>query len=60
MDAKENTNEPRMDADRDPLVERCLACEADSGRHHKAIAFRQLPVKVAVSKTYYYKHPFLY
>ena len=50
-------------------MERCLAssvakamedkCEADSGRHHKAVAFRQSPVKVVVSKTYYYEHPFL-
>jgi hypothetical protein len=33
--------------------------EADSGRHHKAGAFRQSPLKVVVSKTCHYKHPFL-
>jgi len=46
---EENTNEPRMNqpsreamagklqiyADRGRLVERCLACEADSGRHQR-------------------------
>ena len=67
---EESTNEPRMNqpsreamagklqiyADRGRLVERCLACEADSGRHHKAVAFRQSSVKVVVSKTYYYEH----
>jgi len=34
-------------------VERCLACEADSGRHLKGVTFRQPPVKVVVSKAYY-------
>jgi hypothetical protein len=40
-------------------VERCLACEADSGWHRSAVTFRQAPVKVVVSKAYHYAHPFL-
>jgi hypothetical protein len=41
------------------IVERCLACEADSGRHRSAVTFRQPPVKVVISKAYDYALPFL-
>ena len=39
-------------------MERCLACEADSGRHRSALTLRQPPVKVVVTRACRYAHQF--